>query len=166
MFEKLRQPSSHINLDNTSDTAKNDPNIDKDTNSSTNNKNEPPKTLIKTNELINLVKSSSNMTGIYLEKADDITLNENTLTIKYNDKSIYSDNIQKPENMEKIRNLVKRKYNCDVKVDILVDNKTGINNDAAKSVTNSRNDIIESKPLKDALKIFGGKIVKINKGEN
>ncbi len=117
------------------------------------------------NEVVDLIKSKSNMTGIYLEKADAIEFNENSLNIKYGSKSIYSDNVQKAEHLENIKKLIKESYSCDIDVIVSVGNniKNEGNNDAKTS--NDRDAIINSKPLKDALEIFGGKIVKINKGE-
>lgn len=116
-------------------------------------------------KLLELIKSKSNMTGIYLEKADEIVFNENSLNVIYNSKSVYSDNIQRAEHLENIKKLVKKYYTYDIDVNVSVTGNQKNREKTDVQPSGKKDAIINSKPLKDALEIFGGKIIKINKGE-
>jgi DNA polymerase III subunit gamma/tau len=166
-LERLKTSTSDEKHDNTVKTPiQRDPKINHTGKVQDARRSESSKTVLNIDELTHLIKSNSSMTGIYLENADEIELNEEKLTIKYNTKSIYSDKIQKSEHLEKIKDLIKQKYSYDVVISVLVDDNVAGNENTDESVTNNRNAIIESKPLKDALEIFGGKIIKIKKGEH
>jgi len=56
------------------------------------------------------------MTGIYLDKATDIKFQDSVLYIEYDSQSIFSDNIQKKEHLEKMKKTIEDKYPGDINI--------------------------------------------------
>ncbi len=125
------------------------------------------KNILTRDRITELVKKNSNMTGIYLDKATDIKLQDSVLYIEYDSQSIFSDNIQKKEHIERIKKTIEDKYPGDINIKVQVNKfSKESNNPILTQGKAAINNILESKSVKDALDTFGGRLIKINKNSN
>ncbi|NIT13040.1 MAG: hypothetical protein GTN99_02000, partial [Candidatus Dadabacteria bacterium] len=60
---------------------------------------------------------------IYLEKSDRIEIDDKDIRVYYSSSSVFSDSIQKKDNLERIRDLVKKKCSKDFNVKVFVNNE-------------------------------------------
>lgn len=121
---------------------------------------------------IEYIKEHASMTGIYLERADKIEIEDTVIRLTYKSQSVFSDSIQKADNIDSIKSLLHKKYSKDFSIKVLV-NKSG-----KEPQTETKNEyeqkdqgtnVMNNKSLKEALNTFGGRIVKVKnnkKGED
>jgi len=79
--------------------------ISKETPEQKNLKQENTENLSLSN-FIEYIKDNESMTGIYLEKADKIEIKDTEIKLIYNSQSVFSDSIQKKDNIDKIKDLL------------------------------------------------------------
>nr|NIP38329.1 DNA polymerase III subunit gamma/tau [Candidatus Dadabacteria bacterium]NIS08209.1 DNA polymerase III subunit gamma/tau [Candidatus Dadabacteria bacterium]NIV41476.1 DNA polymerase III subunit gamma/tau [Candidatus Dadabacteria bacterium]NIX15119.1 DNA polymerase III subunit gamma/tau [Candidatus Dadabacteria bacterium]NIY21697.1 DNA polymerase III subunit gamma/tau [Candidatus Dadabacteria bacterium] len=161
----VRNSQSHKTISKPSDTAVAAPKkIAKET-------NEPADSELSVSTFIEYIKEHASMTGIYLERADKIEIEDTVIKLTYKSQSVFSDSIQKADNIDSIKNLLHNKYSKDFSIKVLVD-KSG-----KEPPTDTKNEyeqneqgtnVMNNKSLKEAMDTFGGRIVKVKnnkKGE-
>jgi len=115
------------------------------------------------NNFIEYIKDNESMTGIYLEKADKIEIKDTEIKLIYNSQSVFSDSIQKKDNIDIIKNLLKKRHSKEFNINVLVNKpekkepeKENDNYDSSQG-----KNIMNNKALKEAMDTFGGRLVKV-----
>jgi DNA polymerase-3 subunit gamma/tau len=115
------------------------------------------------NNFIEYVKNNESMIGIYLEKADKIEITGTEIKLVYNSQSVFSDSIQKKDNIDTIKNLLKKRFLKEFNINVVINSpdhkKPGKEKDGYDS-SHGKN-IINNKALRDALDTFGGRLIKV-----
>ncbi len=114
-------------------------------------------------DFIKFVKSKKPITGTSLENAEKIYLDNGMMKIEFPSPSIHSDRLSRPEGMENLRNLLKEFFEQDLRVKIEVKAPSGIEANSSplkEQIANNREEIHRDPIVKDALEIFGGRVVK------
>jgi DNA polymerase-3 subunit gamma/tau len=136
--------------------------ISKETPEQKNLKQENTESLSLSN-FIEYIKNNESMTGIYLEKADKIEIKDTEIKLIYNSQSVFSDSIQKKDNIDKIKDLLKKRHSKEFNINVLV-------NKPQKKEPEKENDdydssqgknIMNNKALKEAMDTFGGRLLKV-----
>ncbi len=112
-------------------------------------------------DFVGYVKSQKSMIGIHLENADHVGIEDSVLSIRFATQSIHSDYLIKKECQENLVKLSKDFFHEDlrVRIEIKTGEKSDLKNIQERSVKN-REEIHEDSTVKNALEIFGGRIVK------
>jgi len=112
---------------------------------------------------IEYIKDNESMTGIYLEKADKIEIKDTEIKLIYNSQSVFSDSIQKKDNIDKIKDLLKKRHSKEFNINVLVNKpeKKGPEKENNNYDSNQSKNIINNKALKEALDTFGGRLIKV-----
>ncbi len=112
---------------------------------------------------IEYIKDNESMTGIYLEKADKIEIKDTEIKLIYNSQSVFSDSIQKKDNIDKIKDLLKKRFSKEFNIKVLVNKpqkkepeKENDNYDSSQG-----KNIMNNKALKEAMDTFGGRLLKV-----
>jgi hypothetical protein len=112
-------------------------------------------------DFIKFVKSKKPITATSLENAEKIYLHDGMMKIEFSSSSIHSDRLSRPEGQENLRNLLKEFFDQDLKVKIEVKAPLEANSSPLKEqIANNREEVHRDPIVKDALEIFGGKVVK------
>jgi len=112
---------------------------------------------------IEYIKDNESMTGIYLEKADKIEIKDTEIKLIYNSQSVFSDSIQKKDNIDKIKDLLKKRHSKEFNINVLVnipDKKEPEKENDDYDSSQGKN-IMNNKALKEAMDTFGGRLVKV-----
>ena len=112
---------------------------------------------------IEYIKDNESMTGIYLEKADKIEIKDTEIKLIYNSQSVFSDSIQKKDNIDKIKDLLNKRHSKEFNINVLVNKpeKKGPEKENDNYDSNQSKNIINNKALKEALDTFGGRLIKV-----
>ncbi len=112
---------------------------------------------------IEYIKDNENMTGIYLEKADKIEIKDTEIKLIYNSQSVFSDSIQKKDNIDKIKDLLKKRHSKEFNINVLVNKpeKKEPEKENDNYDSNQGKNIMNNKALKEAMDTFGGRLVKV-----
>ena len=136
--------------------------ISKETPDKKNLKQENTESLSLSN-FIEYIKDNESMTGIYLEKADKIEIKDTKIKLIYNSQSVFSDSIQKKDNIDKIKDLLKKRHSKEFNINVLVNKpdkkepeKENDNYDSSQG-----KNIMNNKALKEAMDTFGGRLLKV-----
>jgi len=115
------------------------------------------------NNFIEYIKNNESMTGIYLEKADQIEIKGTDIKLIYNSQSVFSDSIQKKENLDKIKNLLKKRFCEEFDINVVINSSGKKDPEKENEEYNSHQgkNIMYNKALKDALDTFGGRLIKV-----
>ena len=112
---------------------------------------------------IEYIKDNESMTGIYLEKADKIEIKDTEIKLIYNSQSVFSDSIQKKDNIDKIKDLLKKRHSKEFNINVLVNKPQKKEPEKENDNYDSSQDknIMNNKALKEAMDTFGGRLVKV-----
>lgn len=114
-------------------------------------------------DFIRLVKSKKPITGTHLEHASKIQLDNSTLLIEFDTPSIHSDYLMRQDAQESLKRISREFFSKDLRVKIYV--KSSDPGVREPSYLTKKENIRKEPAVKDAIEIFGGKIIKIKTKE-
>ncbi len=114
---------------------------------------------------IEFIKENEAMTGIYLERADKVEIDDDVIKLTYNSQSVFSDSIQKTDNTDKIKTLLQKKYAKEFNIKVIVGDQGGKEPSDEKKNKYEQNEqganVMNNKALREALDTFGGRLIKV-----
>lgn len=114
-------------------------------------------------DFIRFVKSKKPITGTHLEHASKIQLDNSTLRIEFDTPSIHSDYLMRQDAQESLKRISREFFSKDLRVKI--DIKSPDPGVKEPSYLAKKENIRKEPAVKDAIEIFGGKIIKIKTKE-
>ncbi|MFI5322565.1 MAG: DNA polymerase III subunit gamma/tau [Thermodesulfobacteriota bacterium] len=120
-----------------------------------------PADSVNTADVVKFIKSKNTIMGTRLEKAKDISIENGQFRIVFNN-TIYAIHFRKKETQVELRNYLKEYYSEDLNIEIAdgefaTSGGAGDKNDRAENKKKIQND----PALKEALEIFGGRVVSV-----
>ncbi|HEX3035705.1 MAG TPA: DNA polymerase III subunit gamma/tau [Thermodesulfobacteriota bacterium] len=134
-------------------------------NSEISNTNSPPSSA---RDFISYVKSKKPITAQGLEHADKVSIDESTIKIEFFSNSIHSDHLRRHDAQKNLRKFAKEFFNRDlaVKVDIHPSSERETDYQSLKEQNAKiKDEVYEDSIVQYALRIFGGRVVKIKTKE-
>ncbi|MEQ9618530.1 MAG: DNA polymerase III subunit gamma/tau [Deltaproteobacteria bacterium] len=113
-------------------------------------------------ELIKFIKSKNAVMGTRLEQAKEIVLEESIFKIVFN-RSLHPEYFRKKETLNALKNYLSEFYSGDTEVEI-AESESSPGNDTEKGnekTKENKNRIHDDPAIKDAIEIFGGRVVSV-----